>query len=106
MIKAKDCVCPLPPWMVLGLGLSLCCLELGCAGMGGLRSMGMDPASFLGFRDRSGSRSPSPENDLYVKAMQAPRVGSTASAKQTDKLSTKPTPENRPADSTTPRADA
>ena len=49
MIKAKDCVGPLSPWMVTCLGLSLCFLELGCSGMGGLRSIGIDPAILPGF---------------------------------------------------------
>ena len=106
MIKAKDCVCPLPPWVVMYLGLGVCFLQFGCAGMGGLRSIGMDPASFLGFRNRSGPGSPSPENDLYAQAMQAPRVGSVDSTKQADKPATKPGSETRPADPTAPPADA
>ena len=106
MIKAKDCVCPLPPWMVMCLGLGVCFLQFGCSGMSGLRSIGMDPASFLGFWDRSGPGSPTPENDLYVQSMRAPRVGSVDSAKQADKPATKPGSETRPADPTAPPADA
>jgi hypothetical protein len=70
--------------MVICLGTSLCFLELGCSGIGGLRSIGIDPAGFLGFRNR-GPGSPLPENDLYVQAMNAPRVGSTESAKSAKK---------------------
>jgi len=97
MIKAKDRVGPLAPWMVTCLGMSLCFLELGCSGMGGLRSIGFDPASFLGFRERSGPGSPAPENDSYAQAMRAPPVGSTASAKQADKPSAKRDVETAPA---------
>jgi len=67
--------------------MTLCFLELGCSGMGGLRSIGFDPASFLGFRNRSGPGSPAPENDFYVQAMNAPRGGSADTAKPADKLS-------------------
>jgi Protein of unknown function (DUF1571) len=98
MIKAKDCVGPLSPWMVTFLGLSLCFLELGCSGMGGLRSIAIDPASFLRFRDRSGPGSPAPENDLYAKAMRAPREGSTGSAKQAGNLSAQRDGKPAPAD--------
>jgi len=67
--------------------MSLCFFEVGCSGIGGLRSIGFDPASFLGFRNRSGPGSPAPENDHYAQGMNAPGGGSTGNASQSDKLS-------------------
>jgi hypothetical protein len=72
-------------WLVTLVGTGLCFLEVGCSGMGGLRSIGIDPASVLGFWHRTGPGSPAPENDYYVQAMNAPRVGSTATAKDSGK---------------------
>jgi hypothetical protein len=85
MTKAMDCPGALLRPVVILLGLCACSLELGCAGMSGLRSMGIDAATILGYRNRSGPGSPSPENDYYVQAMNSPRVGSAPSAKNAEK---------------------
>jgi hypothetical protein len=97
MSMAKDRVGAPPPGVLLWLGLGLCFLDLGCAGMGGLRSIGLDPASLLHFRDR-GPGSPAPENDLYAQAMQGPRGGTTGSVSPADKPATKTADHNTPTD--------
>jgi hypothetical protein len=84
MIKAKDCMRSLSPWTVTCLGLALSLTEAGCSGMTGLRSVGPERPSFLGFWDRSGQGSPKPEDDSYVLSMRAGQARAGALAKGDD----------------------
>jgi Protein of unknown function (DUF1571) len=84
MFKAKDRIGSLSPWMVACLGLCLSLLDAGCAGISGLRSVGTERPSLLGFWDRQGPGSPAPENDAYAQAMRGGPVRGEAIADRSD----------------------
>ena len=99
MIKAKDCLRSLSPWMVTCLGLGLSVLEAGCSGMSGLRSVGTERPSFLGFWDRSGGLAdsrkrllraghagrPASPNDCQAKRRAAPKPSRTSRPRRTSR---------------------
>jgi len=84
MNQAKDCGRPRTRWLALCMALCAGSFETGCTTLSGLRSIGTGP-SLLGFWNRSGPGSPTPENDSYVQAMNAARPGSPKDAKTGDK---------------------
>jgi Protein of unknown function (DUF1571) len=71
MIKAMDRVDRPSRLLVAIVGMSLGFLDVGCAGMSGLRSVGTERSSFLGFRNSSQAPSPTPSKDLYAQNMHA-----------------------------------
>ena len=83
MIKAKDCLHALAPWMVTCLGLGLSVLEAGCSSISGLRSVGTERPSLLGLWDRPAG-SPTPENDSYVLSMRAGQARAAELAERKD----------------------
>jgi hypothetical protein len=85
MIKAKDCLHSLAPWMVTCLGLGLSVLEAGCSSMSGLRSIATERPSFLAIWDRPAG-SPTPEDDSYVLSMRAGQARAADLAKRKDEL--------------------
>jgi hypothetical protein len=82
MNKAKDCQRSIAPWLAICLSLFLSVVEAGCSGMTGFRSVGTERPSFLGFWDRSGAGSPTPENDSYVMSMRAGQARADVLAKR------------------------
>jgi len=84
MIKAIDCVDRPSRLLVAIVGMSLGVLDLGCAGMSGLRSVGTERPSFLGFRNSSQAPSPTPSNDLYAQNMHAGDTKPDSKAKPTE----------------------
>jgi Protein of unknown function (DUF1571) len=52
-------------WLVIAVVF----LGPGCSGLSGLRSVGTGKPPLFGFWDRSGTASPSPENDFYTQQM-------------------------------------
>ncbi len=83
MIKAKDGLRSLAPWMVTCLGLGLSVLEAGCSSISGLRSIGTERPSLLGLWDRPAG-SPTPDNDSYVQSMRAGQARAANLAKRKD----------------------
>jgi Protein of unknown function (DUF1571) len=87
MIKAKDCLHSLAPWMVTCVGLGLSVLEAGCSSMSGLRSIATERPSFLAIWDRPAG-SPTPEEDSYVLSMRAGQARAADLAKRKDEPAT------------------
>ncbi len=83
MIKAKDCLRSLAPWMVTCLALGLTVLEAGCSSISGLRSIATERPSLLGLWDRPAG-SPTPDNDSYVLSMRAGQARAADLAKRND----------------------
>jgi hypothetical protein len=83
MIKAKDCLHSLAPWMVTCLVLGLSVLGAGCSSMSGLRSVGTERPSLLGLWDRPAG-SPTPDNDSYVLSMRAGQARAADLARRND----------------------
>jgi Protein of unknown function (DUF1571) len=75
MKDAKDCIRCRSTWLLACLGLCLSSLEMGCAGLSGLHSVGTWPP-FAHMWER-GPGSPAPENDTYAQVMR-PSLGLNA----------------------------
>ena len=93
MNRAKDCTRPGKAWLLACLAICLCPFEFGCAGFGGLQSVGTWPP-FAHMWER-GPGSPSPENDTYAQAMR-PTLGLDPQAGQ----------DKKPAKADAPAADS
>ena len=79
MMKAMDRVDRPSRLLVAIVGLNLGFLELGCAGMNGLRSVGTDRPSFLGFRNSAPS--PTPSNDSDAQSVHSDDTKPNSNAK-------------------------
>ena len=92
MNYAKDCTRPGRAWLLACLAICLCPLEFGCAGFGGLQSVGTWPP-FAHMWER-GPGSPSPENDTYAQAMR-PHLGLDPKPAETAKADAGQSPEKK-----------
>jgi hypothetical protein len=77
MKDAKDCIGRRSTWLLACLGLCLSALEMGCAGFGGLQSVGTWPPFAHMWERPAGS--PAPENDTYAQVMR-PTLGLDANS--------------------------
>ncbi len=87
MFRAKDDVPPRSLRMAACLTMALSLMELGCSGMTGLRSVGTDRPSLLGFWDRPQPPSPDPAADYYARYMHSARDRADAMAKPSSESS-------------------
>ena len=71
-------------WLVLGTALCAGSFATGCTTLTGLRSIGPGPTFLSLWHRPTGPGSPTPENDTYAQAMNAPRPGVSADGKSTD----------------------
>ncbi len=82
MFRAKNGVYPLLSRMAVCLALAFSAIGTGCAGPTGLRSVGTDRPSLLGFWDRSQPPPPDPAGDYYARYMRTARDRADGMAKQ------------------------
>jgi hypothetical protein len=97
MFRAKEGAHLLLPRLLACLGLALSSMEFGCSTMTGLRSVGTDRPSWLGFWDRSEAPSPDPAADYYARYMHAAKDRADALAKRSAE-----SPDGVPHDGQTP----
>ncbi len=82
MSRAKDDVHSLFPRMAACLTLALGVMELGCSSVSGLRSVGTDRPSLLGFWDRPETPPPDPAADYYARYMRSAHDRADAMSKR------------------------
>ena len=93
MFRAKDDVQPRLLRLAACITLALGLMQSGCSGMTGLRSVGTDRPSLLGFWDRPEPVSPDPANDYYAKYMKSAKGRAEAMARRSTE-----TAESAPSD--------
>jgi hypothetical protein len=73
MVRAKDGIGPMRSCLATCLAASFSLIGAGCTTMSGLRSVGVEHPTFLGFWGRARPRPPAPPDDYYAQTMQTAR---------------------------------